>query len=123
MGDQLRAGDRTIRELVIFSDEEITDEVIDERKEEVLQQIDAVRKSRAGFVKLAQKMEATPRKDKRKFRRARWKALRGRIEVSRLIRRIEFTETIKRRLIEEVKDGGYFRADEVFILPEDYRAK
>ena len=32
MGDQLRAGERTIRELVIFSDEEITDEVIEERK-------------------------------------------------------------------------------------------
>jgi len=79
--------------------------VIDERKEEVLEQIDAVRKSRASFVKLTEKMEETPRKDKRKFRRARWKALRGRIEVSRLIRRIEFTETIKRRLIEEVKDA------------------
>jgi RNA polymerase primary sigma factor len=104
-GDQLRAGERTIRELVIFSDEEITDEVIDERKEDVLDQIEAVRKARASFVKLAEKMEATPRKDKRKFRRARWKALRGRIEVSRLIRRIEFTETVKRRLIEEVKDA------------------
>lgn len=26
-------------------------------------------------------------------------------------------------LIEEVKDGGYGRADEVYILPEAYRAK
>ena len=26
-------------------------------------------------------------------------------------------------LIEEVKDGGYYRADESFVLPEDYRAK
>ncbi|MBO3759589.1 4-oxalocrotonate tautomerase family protein [Ciceribacter sp. L1K22] len=25
-------------------------------------------------------------------------------------------------LIEEVKDGGYARADEVFILPPEYRA-
>ena len=105
MGDQLRAGERTIRELVTFSDEEITDEVIDDRKEVVLVQIDAVRRARASFVKLNDKMEATSRKDKRKFRRARWKALRGRIEVSRYIRRIEFTENIKRRLIEEVKDA------------------
>jgi RNA polymerase primary sigma factor len=104
-GDQLRAGDRTIRELVIFSDEEITDEVIQERAEEVLGQIEDVRKARVGFVKLAEKLEETPKKDKKKFRRARWKALRGRIEVSRLIRRIEFTETIKRRLIEEVKEA------------------
>jgi len=26
-------------------------------------------------------------------------------------------------LIEEVKDGGYARADEVFVLPDEYRAK
>jgi RNA polymerase primary sigma factor len=105
MGDQLRAGDRTIRELVIFSDEEITDEVIEERKQEVLEQIEDVRKARANFVKLAEKMAETPRKDKRRFRRARWKALRARIEVSRSIRRIEFTEIVKRRLIDEVKDA------------------
>jgi len=105
MGDQLRAGERTIRELVIFSDEEITDEVIEERKEEVLEQIEDVRKARINFVKLAEKLAAIQRSDKRKFRRARWKALRARIEVSRLIRRIEFTETIKRRLIDEVKEA------------------
>jgi RNA polymerase primary sigma factor len=104
-GDQLRAGERTIRELVIFSDEEITDEVIEERKDDVLEQIEAVRRARGNYVKLAEKLELTPRKDKRKFRRARWKALRGRIEVSRLIRRIEFTETIKRRLIDQIKDA------------------
>jgi RNA polymerase primary sigma factor len=102
-GDQLRAGERTIRELVIFSDEEITDEIIEEHKAEVLEQIENVRNARANFVKLAEKLAPIPRTDKRKFRRARWKMLRGRIEVSRLIRRIEFTETIKRRLIDEVK--------------------
>ena len=104
-GDELRAGERTIRELVIFSDEEITDEVIEERKEAVLEQIEAVRRARANYGKLAEKLATAPRKDKRKFRRARGKALRARIDVSRLIRRIEFTETIKRRLIDEVKDA------------------
>ena len=105
-GDQLRAGERTIRELVIFSDEEITEEVIDERKVVVLAQIDEVRKARVSYAKLAEKLEETPKtKDRKKYRRARWKALRARIEVSRTIRRIEFTETIKRRLIEEVKES------------------
>ncbi len=105
MGDQLRAGERTVRELVIFSDEEITEEVIDERKVEVLEQIEDVRKTRVNFVKLAEKLESVPRKEKAKYRRARWRTLRARIDVSRSIRRIEFTETIKRRLIEEVKDA------------------
>jgi RNA polymerase primary sigma factor len=105
MGDQLRAGERTVRELVIFSDEEITEEVIEERKVEVLEQIEDVRRARVNFVKLAEKLETVPRKEKAKYRRARWKTLRSRIDVSRSIRRIEFTETIKRRLIEEVKDA------------------
>jgi RNA polymerase primary sigma factor len=105
IGDQLRAGERTIRELVIFSDEEITDEVIEDRKTEVLEQIEEVRKARANYVKLAEKMDLVPRKDKRKHRRARIRSLRARIDVSRAIRRIEFTETMKRRLIDEVKDA------------------
>jgi RNA polymerase primary sigma factor len=104
-GEQLRAGERTIRELVIFSDEEITDEVIQERAEEVLGEIGEVAKARAVFTKLAEKLEEVPKKDKKKYRRARIKTLRARIEVSRKIRAIEFTETIKRRLIEEVKDA------------------
>ncbi len=105
MGDQLRAGERTIRELVIFSDEEITDEVIQERAAEVLGQIEQVRKARANYAKALEKVEATPKKDKRKFRRVRFRALRAWIDVSRRIRDIEFTETIKRRLVEEVKDS------------------
>src|SRR5215212_9069411 len=105
MGDQLRAGERTIRELVIFSDEEITEEVIEERKEEVLGQIDAVRKARLGYSKLGEKLAEVPRKDKKKYRRARLRTMRAWVEVSRRIREIEFTETIKRRLVDEVKDA------------------
>src|SRR5512139_4026824 len=66
MGDQLRASERTVRELVIFSDEEITEEVIEERKTEVLAQIDEVRKARVNFVKLAERLETIPKKEKPK---------------------------------------------------------
>ena len=34
MGDQLRAGERTIRELVIFNDEEITEDKIEQRAQQ-----------------------------------------------------------------------------------------
>ncbi len=105
MGDQLKAGGRSIRELVIFSDEEITDERLDERTREVLRQVDAVRKARVVFEKAEQKLEATPKKDKRKYRRARWRAMRARVDVSQLIRQIEFTEGVKRRLIDDIKDA------------------
>jgi len=119
IGDQLRAGERTIRELVIFSDEEITDEVIEDRKTEVLEQIAEVQKARLNYVKLAEKMDGISRThERKKFRRARIKALRARIEVSRAIRRIEFTETMKRRLIDEVKDA----VDAVQRVQRDYDA-
>src|SRR5207302_1830566 len=72
---------------------------------EVLKQIDAVKRARLVYQKLAEKMEETPKKDKRKYRRARWKTLRERVELSKLIRVIEFTEAVKRRLIEDIKDG------------------
>ena len=106
MGDQLRAGERTIRELVIFSDEEITDEVIEERADEVLEQIDEVRKARVNFVKLAEKLERRPEEGQEEVPpRARGRRCAPASTCRARIRRIEFTETIKRRLIEEVKDA------------------
>ena len=46
-----------------------------------------------------------PKKDKKKYRRARLKTLRAWVDVSRRIRDIEFTETVKRRLVDEVKEA------------------
>src|SRR5437899_7453806 len=109
LGDQLHSGERTIRELVIFNDEEITDERIVERSKHVQKQIDAVRKARANFEKLEQKLTETPRgttsKEKRKYRRCKWAAMRAQVELSQRIREIEFTEAVKRRLIDEMKDA------------------
>src|SRR6266536_11459 len=108
-GDNLHTGDRTIRELVIFNDEEITDERIEERRRQVQKQIDAVRKTRASFEKLDEKLQATPRgkdtRENRRYRRARGAAMRARIDVWNAIRKIEFTESVKRRLIDEMKDA------------------
>src|SRR5499433_2203852 len=107
LGDQLHSGERTIRELVIFNDEEITDERIQERSKQVQKQIDAVRKANEGAEKLQQKLVETPKgattRDKRKYRRCKWAAMRTRVELSQRIREIEFTEAVKRRLIDEMK--------------------
>ena len=109
LGDQLHTGDRTIRELVIFNDEEITDERIQERARQVQKQIDAVRKARAASEKLEEKLQDTARggttREKRKYRKAHWAAMRARVELSNYIRRIEFTESVKRRLIDDMKDA------------------
>jgi RNA polymerase primary sigma factor len=109
MGDQLKNDERSIRELVIFNDEEITDDKIEDRKRQVLRQIEAVRKAWQGVEKCKEKLDKTPKgattRDKKKYRKVRWEALRARVELSQLIRRIEFTENIKRRLIDQIKEA------------------
>ncbi len=108
MGDELKNDERSVRELVIFNEEEITDEKIDERKRQVLRQVDAVRKAWAGAEKCKEKLDKTPKgtttRDKRKYRRVRWETMRAQVELSQLIRRIEFTELVKRRMIEQIKE-------------------
>ena len=104
LGDDLKAEERTVRELVTFSDDELTEDKLEDRKREVLRQVDAVRKARVTMQKAEEKLVDIPRKDKKKYRKYRWKMLRCRVELSRRIRDIEFTEIVKRRLIEEIKD-------------------
>src|SRR5215211_7245656 len=104
LGDDLKAEERTVRELVTFSDDELTEDKLEDRKKEVLRQVEAVRKARATMQKAEEKLAEIPKKDKRKYRKYRWKMLRCRVELSRRIRDIEFTELVKRRLIEGIKE-------------------
>jgi RNA polymerase primary sigma factor len=108
MGDQLKNDERSVRELVIFQDEEITDDKIEERKRQVLRQIEAVRKASLATEKCKEKLDKTPKgtttREKRKYRKVRWETLRARIELSQLMRKIEFTEIVKRRLIDHLKE-------------------
>jgi RNA polymerase primary sigma factor len=109
MGDELKADERSVRELVIFNDEEITDEKIEHRKRQILKQIDGVSKGWQNVEKAKEKLDKIPRgattREKKKYRRARWEWLRARIGLSRQIRKIEFTEIVKRRLIDLMKEG------------------
>jgi len=105
MGEQLRARALTIRKLVIFQDEEVTEARIEARARELLKQMDAVRKARLGAQKCEARVHGISKRDHRKYRRAHWKMLRARIELSELIRRITFTEVVKQRMIEQIKDS------------------
>ena len=105
MGEQLRSGDRTLRELITFQDEDLTDDRIDARGRQVVKQIESVRKARAEAQKREAKMATILKRDKRKYRRHRWKAFRARLELSQRIREIEFTEAVKRRMIDQIKEA------------------
>ena len=105
MGEALRDDARNIRELVTLRGEE-TDDQIATRAHKVLTQIDAVRRAWAE----AQTRQATPERvstrNRRASRRALWKTLRARVRLSQVVRRIEFTDAVTRRLIDSFKASG-----------------
>jgi RNA polymerase primary sigma factor len=103
MGEQLKRGERTVRELVVFNEEEITDEKIAARQREFIKQIDRVKLALDTMKKVEAKYADTLKADKKKYRRAKWKVGRAKVELSRTIRKIEFTEMVKRRLIDGMK--------------------
>ena len=104
MGEQLKTGERTIRELVTFQDDNLTSDRLNRRAQAIVKQIEAVKKARTETLKRQTKVESTSKRDKRRYRRARGRALRAQVNLSKLIRRIEFTEAVKRRLIGDIKD-------------------
>ncbi len=105
MGELLKRGERTIRELVIFNEEEVTDEKLERRRKQLEKQLDAVRIAQDNQAKVEEKFGGVSKSEKRKYRKSRWKILRAQVATSRSIRKIEFTEPIKRRLIEGLKSA------------------
>ena len=104
MGEQLKSGDRTIRELVIFHDDEVTEERINRRTRALMAQAETIRKTRLDVVRREKKVGTIPKREKTRYRRNYRNLLRARIRLSRLIRGIDFTESVKRRLVDGIKE-------------------
>ena len=104
MGEQLKSGDRTIRELVIFHDDEASEGRIDRRARAVMVQIEAIRKSRLDVLRREKKVGTIPKREKTRYRRNYRNLLRAQVTLSRLVRGIDFTEPVKQRLVDGVKE-------------------
>ena len=104
MGEQLRSGDRTIRELVIFHDDEVTTERINRRARALMAKTETIRKTRLDVVRREKKVGTIPKREKTRYRRNYRNLLRAQIRLSRLIRDIDFTEPVKRYLVDGIKE-------------------
>ena len=106
MGEQLKSRSLNIRDLVPFGgDEELSDERSEARARQVLKQIGSVQKALIVVQKLETKLSGILKRDRKKYRRAKWKMLRAKIALSQKIRRINFTEAVTRRMIEPIKES------------------
>jgi len=100
VGEELRAGIRSIKEIVQIDEEDLTEEKIEEKTRQTLRAIDKITKLHELGMKQRAKLEATSSSEKRAFRRAKWRLSRTRVEMSVLARSIEFKERERKRLIE-----------------------
>jgi RNA polymerase primary sigma factor len=103
LGDELMKDPSIIKDLIQFSDEELTDEKVEERLEETLHRIDSISKSYKKVKALRQKLSTVPKAKRASMVRARWNLGRTRVELSRLIRSIDFSNLEKQRLMDLMK--------------------
>jgi len=103
LGEDLRKGVRSIKEIVPFDEEEVTDEIVAKRLKDTLNRIDNLAKHYKRAQQLTERLVAIPEKKKqREYRRCRWSLGREIVEISRAIRGIRFLNPERKRLIDRV---------------------
>ena len=104
LGDQLNSDPSIIQDILQFSNEELTDEKIEEKHQETLHLIEQIGKTSKKINQLRAKLIGTPRSKKAQYRRASWNLGRMRVQLSRLVRSLELSNSEKRRLVGLMKE-------------------
>jgi RNA polymerase primary sigma factor len=103
MGEDLKKGVRSIKEVVTFDEEEITDEILQNRLNEFTGKIDDMAKLYKKANVLEEKYATVSQKKRPKdHRRARRSLARAIVRVSLAMRKLGFTNNERKRLIERV---------------------
>jgi len=103
VGEDLRKGARSIKEIVQFDDEELTEEKIANKTKQTLKHIDKIAKLYDQALKEAVKLDKTPKAKKRTYVRAKWAVARTRVSISLEIRGIDFNPFEKKRLVDKMR--------------------
>ena len=103
MGVDLKRGRRSIKEIVVFNEEEISEEILQDRGKEVARRIDQVRKHYAAAVRLAAQMAAAAANKKaRSYHRCRGRLGREIVRTSLIIRSLGLTHSERKCLADRV---------------------
>jgi RNA polymerase primary sigma factor len=103
IGEELRKDIRSIKEIVLFDDEKLTEEKIENKTKQTLKIIDKIQKLYQVALKQAAKLENTPKSKKHAFLRAKHALARTRIQMSQLVRSIDFNPMEKKRLMDNIR--------------------
>ncbi len=105
LGEDLKRGVRNVKEVVIFDEEELTEEIVQIRVKQTTARIDALVKHQKKAQHLAEKLATLNPKEKgkaREYRKTRWNLGRERVEVSRIVRELKYTNGERKRLLDKL---------------------
>jgi RNA polymerase primary sigma factor len=103
LGEDLKRGVRNIKEVVIFDEEEITEEILQTRVKATVARVDTLVKHQKKAQALLEKLETINVKTKAKeHRKTRWLMGRERVHVSRIVRELKYTNAERKRLLDKV---------------------
>ena len=103
LGDDLEKGVRSIKELVTFDEEEITEEIVEKRLKEFLGRIAVLERAYKKLAPLEEKYKnANAKKRPKDFRRYHFNLARAVVRTSQAVRNLGFTNNERKRLIDRV---------------------
>ena len=103
VGEELRNGTLSIRKIIQFDQEELTEQETENKTRDVLRIIAKIERLYAVALKQAAQLERIPKARKRVYLRYRNRLARTRVEMSQLVRSIEFHALEKKRLIGRIR--------------------
>jgi RNA polymerase primary sigma factor len=97
--EELRSHRRSVRDLVQFDEEEITEKKLEKKTQQTLRVLDRIAEHRHEAQKLARQFSRVPKSNTARRRTARFRFARQVVETSRLVRSLEFTPSERARLL------------------------
>ena len=105
IGDQLNKNLSNIKDVVIFTEDDLTDKKIEKKRIATVETITAIGKGYRRVNTLTTKLNGIPRTRKKEYRKARWKLGRQRVKLSAVVRSIKYSVNEKIRLTQLVWDA------------------
>jgi RNA polymerase primary sigma factor len=103
LGEDLKRGVRNVKEVVVFDEEELTEEVVQARVRATVSRVDAINKHLKKIALLNEKLEKLTAKTKvKENRKTRFLMARENVLISRIVRELKYTPIERKRLLDKV---------------------
>ena len=104
-GDEMKTGGRAPRELVVQEQTGQEGRAADRRRR-ILDQIETIRTAQREAADRQAELDRAPKRERQRRRACRRRALRARARLARLIRGMEFTEPVRQRWIDGLRESA-----------------